>query len=82
MDFIILLKLTPNACNVLPEDRFGVDVMNVCFNETSKWRKSLRVEEDTRQFEVMADDYENSIPIEDFETVFSSSFYNRSYNKN
>ena len=75
MDFMIRSKLTPNVCNVLPVDRLSADVMNVCSNEISKWRKSLRVEEDARQFEVMTDDYENSIPIEDFQAVLSSSFY-------
>ena len=74
MDFLIRSKLTPNVAYVVPVPYLEAEVMHVCRNEISKWRQSLRVEEDERQFEILVQDSEKMIPKEYFKAILDSKF--------
>ncbi|XP_065640119.1 uncharacterized protein LOC136072738 isoform X2 [Hydra vulgaris] len=74
IDFLIRSKLTPNVPYVVPVTKVEADVMLVCQNEISKWRQSLRAEEEERQFDVLIQDGEKMIPKEYFKAILDSNF--------
>ena len=74
-DFLMRSNVCPSLPNTVPVNHLSTDQLKVAQNEVSKWRSSLRVEEDHRQYQVMVEDGDNILTREDFSSVLESSSY-------
>ena len=72
-DFLIRAKVTPDLPNTLPVNHSKLETLQAVRDEVAKWRSSLRVEEEQRQFDVMVRDGDEMLTKEDFIAIMKNS---------